>query len=276
MRVEEHGLIRRLVRQLERTSGYAQRRRANRAVQCPGATRGVRRDLAQGDRAHPGQVRDLVHLEASQPGRRPGPRLHRRLGTGQPRRHGDGAGALRQGRAGGGRGTRHRGRSGADHRDPHRQGAEHRGHRRLGRLRSERHGRAPRRAHHPGPSRRAGRAPVPGARGRRRIQKRHGAGRRGVGPLRAACRPRVHRARVAVLHRLLRDPEDLLGSRHRERAPLPLLRLRRRVLRGDRRYRHRRDARRSSGRPPRRRALAEPGHRHGGRSRGGSCRGWDG
>ena len=69
--------------------------------------------------------------------------------------------------------------------------------------------------------------------------------------VRAAHAARVHRAGVALVHRLLRDPQDHLGPRHRERAPLPLLRRGRRVQRGDGRHRDRRDARRPGGHPPR-------------------------
>ena len=68
-------------------------------------------------RADAGEVRHLLHRHAVQPGRRAGACLYRRLGASEPRRHRDGAGALRQGRAGGGRGVPDRPRPGEDHRD---------------------------------------------------------------------------------------------------------------------------------------------------------------
>ena len=66
-----------------------------------------------GHRADAGEVRHLLHAHPSQPGRRAGARLPRRLDQPEPRRHRDGAGALPQGGAGGGRGIRRRHRQGA-------------------------------------------------------------------------------------------------------------------------------------------------------------------
>ena len=72
---------------------------------------------SRGHRADAGQVRHLLHRHPSQPGRRAGARLHRRLDAPEPRRHRDGQGLLHQGRAGGGGGVPGRHRAREDHRD---------------------------------------------------------------------------------------------------------------------------------------------------------------
>ena len=95
-------------------------------------------------RADAGEVRHLVHRDPLQPGRRAGACLHGRLRASEPRRHRDGAGALRQGGAGRRRRVPDRHRPGEDHRDDDRQGAEHVGDRRLVGLRPQRHGGAER------------------------------------------------------------------------------------------------------------------------------------
>ena len=76
-----------LVDELETTSGYRARRARDRRVQCdePGAEARHRADA--------GQVRHLVQPRPPQPGGRARPRLRRRLGARQPRRHRDGPGA---------------------------------------------------------------------------------------------------------------------------------------------------------------------------------------
>ena len=56
----------------------------------------------EGPGFHAGEVRHLVQRAASQPGRRAGARLRRRLDPRQPRRHRDGPGPQHQGGAGGG------------------------------------------------------------------------------------------------------------------------------------------------------------------------------
>ena len=99
----------------------------------------------EGPRADPGEVRHQLHHHPSQPGRRPGPRLCRRLDPAQPWRHRDGPGADDQGRPGRRRRVRSWRGGGEGHRDAHRQGAQHLGHRRLVGRRPERHGRAARR-----------------------------------------------------------------------------------------------------------------------------------
>ena len=81
-------------------------RRARGDERLPRAARGdrrVQRDERGAEarhRADAGQVRHLVQPRPPQPGRRAGPRLRRRLGAGQPRRHRDGPGPQHQGRAG--------------------------------------------------------------------------------------------------------------------------------------------------------------------------------
>ena len=101
---------------------------------------------------------NVVHL---QPGRRAGPRLHRRLGAGEPRRHRDGAGPQHQGRAGRRARARHRPRARALDAPPTRSKvAEHVGHRGVDRQRPERQGGAGRGAADP-------RAPGRVRRGRR-------------------------------------------------------------------------------------------------------------
>ena len=91
-------------------------------------------------RADAGQVRDLLHRDHVQSGGRAGARLHRRHRAAQSRRHGDGPGAVHQGRAG--RRDRVRaaavGDSGVG--DRHLQGTQHLGDRRLLELGSERQG----------------------------------------------------------------------------------------------------------------------------------------
>ena len=112
-------ILPRLVRELEKTSDYRERRKGIAAF-----NRG--QPVSQeGDVSHAREVRDRLHAEAPQPGGRAGARLYRRLRAGEPRRHRDGAGAPHQGRAGGGGGVRHRLRAGEDHRDEDRHGAQH-------------------------------------------------------------------------------------------------------------------------------------------------------
>ena len=87
---------------------------------------------------------------------------------------------------------------------------------------------------------------------------------------------RVHRAGVALVHRLLRRLPRSPGTATPRAVAPSSTSPGRCVQRGDRGHRDRRDARRPGGHPPRRRPLAEPGHRHGadrGRLRG---RGWAG
>ena len=103
-----------LVAELEATSRYRARRAEIAAYNA------TQRGAEARPRADAGQVRHLVQPGPSQPGRRTGPRLRRRLGAGQPRRHRDGPGAQHQGRPGRRPRARHRLRRGARHRDRHR------------------------------------------------------------------------------------------------------------------------------------------------------------
>jgi xanthine dehydrogenase large subunit len=83
------------------------------------------RDREARDRADARQVRDLVHRHPLQPSRRAGARLFGRIGSPEPRRHRDGAGALRQGGAGRCGGIPDRRRSREDHGDDDGKGAQH-------------------------------------------------------------------------------------------------------------------------------------------------------
>ena len=225
----------------QRVRGAAPR---GRAIQREGGTHRTRRKrwhLAQGHRAHAGQVRNRVHAEAAQSG---GALVH--VFT-------DGSVQVNHGGTEMGQGLYvkvaqvvaeelgigvDRVRITATRTDKVPNTAPHR---RLVRFRPERHGRAPRRPHHPPPSRRARRAALPGARGGCRVPGRPGAGGAQTIPSsgsRSSHSPSGCRCR----HRLLRDSEDFVGPRHRERAPVPLLRRGGRVLGGDRRHRDRRDA----------------------------------
>ena len=96
----------RIVDELEQSSDYQRRRREDRRLQ----RQQPRHQARHG--ADAGQVRHLVHGDPLQPGRRAGACLYRRLGASEPRRHRDGAGTLRQGRAGGGGGVPDRPRPG--------------------------------------------------------------------------------------------------------------------------------------------------------------------
>ena len=132
---------RRALRDGERLSRAAQ---GDRGVQCRSAIAQAR------PRADAGEVRHLVHANASQPGRRAGASLSGRLDPPEPRRHRDGAGALHQGGAGGRRGVRRRPRPREDHRDDDREGAEHVADRRVVGHRPQRHGGEGRRRHDQG------------------------------------------------------------------------------------------------------------------------------
>jgi xanthine dehydrogenase large subunit len=90
----EDNVIGELVDELEASSDYRERRRAIDAFNASSVV------LKKGIALTPGQVRHLVQRRALQPGGRAGPRLHRRLGAREPRRHGNGSGAQHQGCAG--------------------------------------------------------------------------------------------------------------------------------------------------------------------------------
>ena len=128
-----------LIAELAESAGYAARRAAVAAFNAS------HHDPQEGPRADPGQVRDQLHHHPSQPGRRAGAGLCRRLDPPEPWRHRDGPGADDQGRPGGGRRLRRADREREGQRDAHRQGAQHLGHRRLLGLGPQRHGREERR-----------------------------------------------------------------------------------------------------------------------------------
>ena len=90
--VEDYETQRAIIEELEVSSDYRSRREADRRPQ-----RGEP-DHQAGDRADAGDVRHLVHADPAQSGRRAGACLFRRLDPSQSRRHGDGAGAVHQGR----------------------------------------------------------------------------------------------------------------------------------------------------------------------------------
>ena len=124
-----------LVAELEATSRYRARRTEIAAYNA------TQRGAEARPRADAGQVRHLVQPGPSQPGRRAGPRLRRRLGAGQPWRHRDGPGAQHQGRPGRRPRARHRLRRGARHRDRHAEDRQHLGDGGIDRQRPERQGR---------------------------------------------------------------------------------------------------------------------------------------
>ena len=155
-------------RGLERLSRPA---RADRRLQCDEP------DHQAGHRADAGDVRHLVHADPAQSGGRAGACLFRRLDPSQPRRHGDGAGAVHQGRAGRGGRVRRAAAFRAHNRDQHRQGSQRLADRRVLRDRPQRHGGENRRRRDPGAD--------DGLR-RRGMERRAGGGRV---PRRRACSP---------------------------------------------------------------------------------------
>jgi xanthine dehydrogenase large subunit len=81
----------------------------------------------EGHRLFAGEVRHLLHADASQSGGRAGARLPGRLGHGEPWRDRDGPGSPPQDHAGGGVAVRGAAGAGADHGDGYGAGAEHLG-----------------------------------------------------------------------------------------------------------------------------------------------------
>ena len=124
------------------------------------------------------EVRHLVQPRPSQPGRRAGARLRRRLGARQPRRHGDGPGPQHQGRAGRRARARHRVRCGPRHRHRHPEGRQHLGDGGLDRQRPERQGGAGRGAADQGAPRRLRGGALRRRRGGDPLRQRHGRDRR--------------------------------------------------------------------------------------------------
>ena len=136
----EDNVIHELVAELEASSRLSAAPRRDPRLQRvePGAEERARADA--------GQVRHLVQRRALQPGGRARPRVHRRLGAGEPRRDRDGAGAQHQGRAGRRARARDQPRARALDGRRHEQGREHVGDRRVDRQRSQRQGGTGRRA----------------------------------------------------------------------------------------------------------------------------------
>ena len=94
------------------------------------------------------------------------------------------------------------------------------------------------------------------------LRRRHGRDRQAGDPLCGAGEDLLSRTGLALVDRLLRDTEDHLGPRVGERAAVPLFRLRRRLLGGDDRHPDRRDAGGSDRSPARCRQFAQPRDRH--------------
>ena len=126
--------------------GAAAARPARTLVQLPPAAQRdqrVQRTLSDSEKRHradAGEIRNFVHADASQSGRRAGARLSGRLCSPQSRRHRNGPGPVSESGAGGGRRIRHRARARAHHGHLDRQGAEHVGHGGVLRHRSQRDG----------------------------------------------------------------------------------------------------------------------------------------
>ena len=109
----------------------------------PRAHRGLQRrepDHQARHRADAGHVRHLVHAHPAQPGRGARARLFRRLDPSQSRRHGDGAGAVHQGRSDRGGRVWRSAAFRAHHRDQHRQDSQRLADRRLVGDRPQRYG----------------------------------------------------------------------------------------------------------------------------------------
>ena len=211
--------------------------RAHRGLQCDEPVHQARH------RADAGDVRHLVHADPAQSGRRAGARLFRRLDPSQSRRHGDGAGAVHQGRADRRGRVRRAAAFRPHHRDQYRQGSQRLADRRLVGDRPQRHGgenRAPARSRSEWPLL----PPSAWNVAPEAIEFRDG---------RVVCRQHVDElwrarqglppgARAAVARRLLQDAGDPLGPLESEGASVPLFRLWRRLLGGRDRHADRRDA----------------------------------
>ncbi len=238
---------------LEASSGYRERRQEIERFNAAQHGREARhRDDA-------GEVRHFVQRRALQPGGRPAPRLHRRLGAAQPRRHRDGSGPLHQGRAGGCRGTGHPARARARLRRGHEQGPQYLRDRRLLGQRLERQGRAGRSADHQGAARRLrGRAAPRRARGGA-VRGRPGRARRhGDGVCGAGARS-LPRARPVERHGLLPHARHPLRPRDVQRPAVFLFRVRRGGVRSGGRHADGREPPAARGHPSRRRPVAQPG-----------------
>ena len=142
-RAEERHALRPAGRRQHRARARRRAGGEQRLSRAARSDRHVQRE-ERGPQARPGadagQVRHLLQPRPSEPGRRPGARLWRRLGARQPRRHGDGPGPEHQGGAGGGARARDRLRRRPRHRHRHAEGGQHLGHRGLDRQRPERQG----------------------------------------------------------------------------------------------------------------------------------------
>ena len=263
-------IIGRVVEELEASSDYAGAAQGGARLERQG-----RRD-PQGDRADAGEVRDQLHRDLVQPGRRLGACLQRRLDPPEPRRHRDGPGPQHQGGAGGGRLLPGRPRPGEDHRDDDGEGAEHLGDGGLVGVGPERHGGAERGRADQGAADRLRGGEVRGREGPGGVRAELRADRQPAGRLRRLRQGGVPGAGAPVGGRVLQDAGHPLGPGGGQGAAVLLLRLWRGGLRGQRRHADRRVHGRPHRHPARRRAVAEPGGRQGARSRAASSRAWGG
>ena len=225
-RRQRHPRARRRARATQRLPRAA-RRRSPRSTHEPGAQAGIA--------LTPVKFGISFNVNALQPGRRAGARLHRRLDAGEPRRHRDGPGPEHQG----GAGRRARTRRAAStrvrvHRHRHAEGRQHLGHRGIDRQRPERQGGAGRGAADP---RAAGRLRRGAPRRRARERCASPTTRSQVGGTRAAVRrrwsPQAYLARVQLWSDGFYATPGLSWDRDTHAGPaVLLLRLRRGGQRG--------------------------------------------
>ena len=271
MRVEDN-ILPELIETLERTTDYRARRPRSREFNTTSPLPQARA------RADAGQVRHLVHHHASQSGRRAGARLSGRLDPPEPRRHRDGAGAVRQGRAGGGRGIR-RSTSTAreDHRDHDRRRSRTRRRPRRRRAPTSTAWRRERRRHDQGAADRVcGGEVCDSAATRSSSATTRCSSAIGAVPF-ARARPR------GLFRRASRSPRPASTGRRRftgtgqgERPAVLLFRLWRGLLGGDRRHDDRRDEGRRASTSSTTSAARSIRRSTSARSKAASCRAWAG
>ena len=184
------------------------------------------------DRADAGDVRHFVHAHSPQSGGSARACLFGRLDPPQSRRHGDGAGALHQGRPDRRRGIRRAASLRPHHRDQHFEGPQRVSDRRLLGNRSERDGRQDRRRSDQGTNGCVRRGTMGRQRRRSRVSRRTRVCRQRFDELRRARQGMPHRTRFAVPRGSLQDAGNPLGPRQGARPAVLLLRLRGGVLGG--------------------------------------------
>jgi hypothetical protein len=257
-------MIAELAERADYAGGAPRWRRSTRATAC-----------SRRARADAGQVRHQLHHHASQPGRRAGACLCRRLDPPEPWRHRDGPGADGQGGAG-----RRRCVRGPDidqvqgHRDTHRQGAQHFGHRRL--VGADLNGMA---AQNAAPRSSAAdrfrRNSVPPPRRCVPPQPACASGKPGLS-FAASAKQGAYGADLTVGDRLLQDAEDPLGPRQGIAAGRSSISPMARRWRGGDRHADRRAVGASGRYPPRCRPSRSIRRSISARSRAASSRAWAG